>query len=99
VVDILGMHICEESPIDWKAGCCSSVISFCVLLNESSITLSKDAQSIPSTDCKAGVRNSVVRSDGPSSDRRVEGSIKLLKLSCWSFHVFPMIVLAEVVVT
>jgi hypothetical protein len=50
------------------------------------ITLSKDAQFIPSTDCKAGVRNLVFKSGGPSSDRRVEVSIeaKLLVLPCLS---------------
>lgn len=85
-VDILEKCICEVPPIDWKEsegfGCCSSVASLWFLLKRSPPNTSLKAQSIPSTNCEFGVRNSVPRSDGSSSTRKVEDSIeaKLLVL-------------------
>jgi hypothetical protein len=91
--DILGKCICKVSPADWNGleglGRCSSVFSFWLLLHKSPpVTPSKDVQSMPSVNCKSGVRFSGTRSEGRdiSSDGKAGGSteLTLLVLPCVS---------------
>ena len=93
--DILGKCACKVSPADWNRleglGRCSSVFSFRLLLHKSPpVTPSKDVQSMPSVNCKSGVRFSGTRSEGRdiSSDGKADGSteLTLLVLPCVSKH-------------
>lgn len=81
------------SPADWNGleglGRCSFVFSFWLLLHKSPlVTPSKDVQSMPSVNCKSGVRFLGTRSKGRgiSSDGKAGGSteLTLLELPCVS---------------